>query len=249
MMLRAVIIDDEQPGINSLRILIQKFVPDVKVVAETTRGADAVELIENYQPEIVFLDINMPGMSGFEVLDRLSWKNFSLIFTTAHREYALKALKSNAVDYLLKPVDYQDIIIAVQKIRARLLVQDGEQNRFVYEKLLQELGQHSKLVVNSKVSIENIDLGEVLYLESKSNYTQIYLQGSKPALVSKTLKVFESSLCKDELGFMRVHHSFIINLHKVARYIKMTDTIVMVEGQKIPLAKSRKAPFFEWLNI
>lgn len=249
MTLRAVIIDDEQPGINSLRILIQKFVKDVKVVAETTRGADAIELIENYQPEIVFLDIHMPGMNGFEVLDRLSWKNFALIFTTAHREYALKALKNNAVDYLLKPVDYQDILVAVEKIKARLTTPGNEQNMLMYQKLLQEMGQHSKLVVNSKVSIENIDLSEVLYLESRSNYTHIHLQGSKPALVSKTLKIFESSLCKDELGFMRVHHSFIVNLRKVSRYIKLTDTIVMVEGQKIPLAKSRKAPFFEWLNI
>ncbi len=248
-MLRAIIIDDEESGISSLKILIQKFVKDVKVVAETTEPANAIELIENYKPEIVFLDINMPGMNGFELLAKLAWKDFSLIFTTAHREYALKALKNNAVDYLLKPIDYEDIIIAVDKVKAKFNSIESDRVKFDYTKLLQEIHQHNKLLVNSKTSIENIELNEVVSLESKSNYTKIYLSDSRLTLASKTLKEFEEYLCTENLDFMRVHHSFIINLKKVARYIKITDTIVMVDDQKIPLAKSRKGPFVEWLNI
>ncbi len=249
MTLRAIIIDDEELGINSLNILIQKFIDDIKVVATTTIASEACELIENYKPEIVFLDINMPEMNGFEVLDKLTWKNFSLIFTTAHREYALKALKNNAIDYLLKPIDYEDIIIAVNKIKGKMCSVEIEQNRVNYNKLLQEVNQHNKILVNSKTSIETIELSDVVCLESKSNYTQIYLSGSKLTLVSKTLKEFETHLCTANLSFMRVHHSFIINLNKVARYIKLTDTIIMVDDQKIPLSKSRKGTFFEWLKI
>lgn len=247
MSLRAVIIDDEQRGINSLRILIEKYVEDVKVVASSSRAAEAIELIENYRPEIVFLDINMPEMNGFELLEELSWKKFSLIFTTAHREYALKALKNNAVDYLLKPIDYEDIRIAVQKIRNNLQLADPVV--FDYSKVIQETTQNTnKLLVNSKKSIESVELNDVVCLESRSNYTQIYLSGARVMTASKTLKEFEMHLCTANLNFMRVHHSFIINLDKVSRVMKITDTIVMIDEQKIPLAKSRKSLFFGWLN-
>src|SRR5689334_2979535 len=109
MSLRAIIVDDEETGITTLRILIGKHIPDVKVVAVCTRAREAVELIANYKPEIVFLDISMPEMDGFELLEKLEWKNFNLIFTTAHQEYALKALKQNALDYLLKPVYHKEL--------------------------------------------------------------------------------------------------------------------------------------------
>lgn len=247
MSLRAVIIDDEQRGINSLRILIEKYVEGVKIVATSSRAAEAIELIENYRPEIVFLDINMPEMNGFELLEELDWKKFNLIFTTAHREYALKALKNNAVDYLLKPIDYEDIRIAVAKIRQRL--QEDIHISIDYSKLKQEANPNNKLLVNSKKSIESIELDDVVSLESKSNYTQIYLSGSRVTLASKTLKEFETHLCNAGTNFMRVHHSFIINLDKVSRVMKITDTIVMVDNQKIPLAKSRKNLFFKWLNM
>lgn len=247
MSLRAVIIDDEPKGINSLTILITKYVQEVKVVASSTKAKEAIDLIENYRPEIVFLDINMPEMNGFELLEQLSWKKFSLIFTTAHREYALKALKNNAVDYLLKPIDYEDIRIAVHKIQQRL--QENVPVVYDYSKLMQDVNSNNKILVNSKKSIESIDLDDVVSLESKSNYTQIYLSDSKFTLASKTLKEFETYLCNTNLNFMRVHHSYIINLDKVSRFVKVTDTIVMTDDQKIPLAKSRKSQFFEWLNI
>ena len=114
-MLKAIIIDDEQRGINALKILIDKFVPDVKVVADSTDANQGIELIENYAPDIVFLDINMPEMNGFELLGKLKWNNFNLVFTTAHQEFALKAIKNNAIDYLLKPYSQDRFSKAVQK--------------------------------------------------------------------------------------------------------------------------------------
>src|SRR3954464_1482839 len=121
MILRAIIIDDEYKGISTLKTLVEEYIRDVRVVAETTSAGEAIRLIEDYKPEIVFLDINMPEMSGFELLEKLRWRNFSLVFITAHQQYALKALKNNAVDYLLKPVDYTELQAAVAKIQKQQL--------------------------------------------------------------------------------------------------------------------------------
>ncbi|MBL7919836.1 MAG: response regulator transcription factor [Bacteroidia bacterium] len=251
MILRAVIIDDEPKGINTLKILIEKHIEDVKVVAECTKASDGIITIENYKPEIVFLDINMPEMTGFELLEKLSWKNFNLIFTTAHQEYALKALKINAIDYLLKPIDYKELQFAVNKIKVQQAKNKINQNQFDYDKLISSINQYQrkKIIINSKSGIESIDAPEIFYLESMSNYTQIYLNDSKFILTSKTLKEFDSLLCNTDRNFMRVHNSFIINLHKATRYLKDEEAIILTNGQKIPLSKSRKDEFFEWLKI
>ncbi len=251
MLLRAVIIDDEQKGINTLKILIEKYIENVKVVAECTKASDGIITIENYKPEIVFLDINMPEMTGFELLEKLSWKNFNLVFTTAHQEHALKALKINAIDYLLKPIDYKELQFAVNKIKIHLAENKINQNQFDYDKLISTINQYQrkKIVINSKSGIESIDLPEIVYLESMSNYTQIHLNAGQLILTSKTLKEFDNQLCNSDKNFIRVHNSYIVNLHKVARYLKDDEMIIMANNQKIPLAKSRKDEFFEWLKL
>jgi two-component system, LytTR family, response regulator len=118
-MIRAIIIDDEQSGINSLRLHLERFTADVKVVASSTDPAQGIGLIEDFRPEIVFLDINMPGLNGFELLAKLKYRKFHLIFTTAHDEYGLQAIKENALDYLLKPIDKQDLLEAIAKAKMR----------------------------------------------------------------------------------------------------------------------------------
>jgi two-component system, LytTR family, response regulator len=248
-MLRAVIIDDEQKGIDALKMLIEQYTEDVRVVASATMASKAFELIENYAPEILFLDIHMPEMNGFELLEKLNRRNFNLVFTTAHEEYALKALKNNAMDYLLKPIDRQELRFAISKIKAKL--SEPGQDSLAYNKLTTYLGQNNKnkLLINSKTGIESIDVNDIIFFESRSNYTCIYLTHSKSILTSKTLKEFEIQLCVDDKSFVRVHHSYIINLNKVQRFIKNEELIVMQDNQKVPLAKSRKQEFFKWLNV
>jgi two-component system LytT family response regulator len=251
MILRSIIIDDEPMGINSLKTLIEVYISDVKVVAESTSAGEAIELIENYKPEIVFLDINMPEMSGFELLEKLRWKNFSLVFITAHQQYALKALKNNAVDYLLKPVDYEELQAAVAKIQKQQLKKEST-HIVNYSKLLHELDDYyykNKMLVNLKSGIEAVDLDDVIYLESKSNYTRLHLSSGKIIITSKTLKEFEDQLCLTNLPFMRVHKSFIINLKRVTKYMKSEDIILLDDTFKIPLSRSKKDVFYTWLNI
>lgn len=251
MILRAIIIDDEQKGINTLKILIEKHIENLKIVADCTRASDGIEAIESYKPEIVFLDINMPEMTGFELLEKLSWKNFNLVFTTAHQEHGLKALKINAIDYLLKPIDHRELQFAVNKIKQHIANNEITKNEFDYTKLINTINQYQrkKIVINSKTGVESIDLPEIISIEALSNYTQISLNDSRSILTSKILKEFELQICNGNKNFMRVHNSYVINLHKVLRYLKEEETIIMVNNQKIPLAKSRKDAFFEWLNL
>jgi two-component system, LytTR family, response regulator len=249
MMLRAIIIDDEQKGIDALKILIEKFVTDVKVVAETTAAEEGLELVESYKPEIVFLDINMPAMNGFELLERLSWRDFNLVFITAHQEFALKALKNNAIDYLLKPIDHEDLVAAIYKIRKNTRNNDGKE-KFNYHSLLESLSgqQRQKIIINSRTGIESLDAQDIILFESASNYTKIALT-DREIIASKTLKEFDQQLCTEHSDFMRVHHSFIVNLNKVVRYLKSSEHIVMSNEAKVPVAKSRRDAFFKWMNV
>lgn len=251
MILRAIIVDDEPKGINSLKILIDRFVYDVKIVATTTKPIEAIALIEDYMPDVVFLDINMPGMNGFELIDKIDWKGFDLIFTTAHQEFAIKALRAEAVDYLLKPIDHEDLKAAITKVKTQKQINAKQQAINHYAELVQNASQSriEKLIVSSKEGIESIDVNDILSLESKSNYTLINLTNARTVIATKTLKEFEIQLCDTNLNFMRVHHSFIVNLYKVARYLKGPDKVIMLDNQEIPVSKSKKEVFFKWMSI
>lgn len=248
-MLRAIIIDDEQRGINTLKLLLGRYVPEVKIVAESSEPAKAVELIESYRPEIVFLDINMPEMDGFEVLEKLQWKNFNLVFTTAHQEYALKAIKNNAIDYLLKPIDHVDLRMAVDRIVKRLSQMNEADLKFNYSQLIQDLHQKQRVLINSRSGVEAVELDEIICMESESNYTTVFLHEGKKITTAKTLKEFEGQLCGEGSSFMRVHQSYIINLKKVLRFVKTNDLIVLTDDLQAPLSKSKREAFFKWMNI
>lgn len=248
-LLNAVIIDDEKKGISALKQLIERFTEDLRVVGEFTRAADAIPVIEHERPEVVFLDIDMPEMNGFDMLDRLSWKNFHLVFTTAHQEYGLKALKNNAVDYLLKPINPKELQLSIARIKQKF----EDRNitlRFSYEELMTALhkGNRSRILINTLSVVETVDIHDIVYLEAKSNYTKILLNGGSELITRKTLKEFETQLCENNPDFIRVHHSFIINLKKVIRYLKTSEEIIMTGEIKVPLSKARRDIFFNWLN-
>lgn len=247
-MLRAIIIDDEQRGINTLKLLLARYVPEVKIVADCSEPLKAMDLIENYRPEIVFLDINMPEMDGFELLEKLQWKNFNLVFTTAHQEYALKAIKNNAIDYLLKPIDHVDLKAAVERIIKRAEQHDLDL-KFNYSQLIQDLHQKQRILVNSRSGVEAIELDEIICMESESNYTTVFLHEGKKITTAKTLKEFEGQLCSEGSSFMRVHQSYIINLKKVLRFVKTNDLIILSDDLQAPLSKSKRESFFKWMNV
>lgn len=250
MALRAIIVDDEKKGISALKQLIEKYIADVEIIAECLVAEEAIDLIEEQKPEIVFLDIDMPGMNGFEMLEQLSWKKFNLVFTTAHQEYGLKALKNNAIDYLLKPISHKDLALTVERIRQRL-TENTVIIKFNYNELLHTVNKPAKtrILIHSTTGVEYIDPEEVVCMESRSNYTRITLTNAHEVITRKTLKDFENQLCVPGSDFMRVHNSFIINLHRVSRYLKTSDEIILSCELRVPLSKSKRDNFFKWLNV
>ena len=247
-MLRAIIIDDEQRGINTLKLLIERFVEDVTVIAETTEAEKGIELIDNYRPDIVFLDIQMPFLNGFEVLERTGFKNFNLIFTTAHEEYALQAIKSNALDYLLKPIVGDHLKASIEKAKQRI-----EANQLPdLGKIVSELTKNTKtrLPITDKDGTIYVFLDDIIRLEADSNYTKIILKNGNYGLNAKTLKEYENLLCSSNSNFMRINQSHIVNLKHVIKYLKEDGGIVVTrDNQKLPLSKNKKEDFMKWLDI
>lgn len=248
-MLRAIIVDDEQSGIDTLKMLIDRYTPQLQVVSESNKAPDALTLIGNYHPDIVFLDINMPQMDGFQLLDNLAWREFNLVFTTAHPEYGLRALKNNAIDYLLKPIDPKDLASAVARIEKQMRDNREQNQRYNIEGLLKGLQRKNHLVLPTKNGVEHIVLSDIVCLESTSNYTTLYLSDGRSITSSRHLKEFDNQLCSHSAEFMRVHNSYIVNLARVARCLKLSDKIVMDNQQEVPLSKSRKETFFKWMGL
>jgi two-component system, LytTR family, response regulator len=248
-MIRALIIDDEEHGIKSLELLLEKFCPDIKVVAKSTDPREGIHLINDYRPEIVFLDIYMPELNGFDLLEKLSFREFYLIFTTAYREYALKALKANAFDYLLKPIDYEELQKAVEKIKRK------QSNNHKINELLQIMNQsidsqHLKVMLPTKTSIESVNSNEITYIEAQSNHSLVALVSKQHHLTLKSLKEYEELLCKDKTRFLRIQNSFIINLDEVIRYTKEDGGFVtMSDGKKIPVSKFIKKDFLSKFGL
>jgi two-component system, LytTR family, response regulator len=243
-MLTAIIIDDELKGRIALKQKLMDYCPQVQLCGEASSGEDGLVLIEKCQPQIVFLDIEMPRMNGFEMLHHVPQKDFHLIFTTAYDQYAIKAIKYAAFDYLLKPVDIEELQTAIRK--AEQQVQQGS----TVEKL--ETLQHNlqnKYHLN-KIAIPTLDgllfynIADIIHLEAQSNYTTIHFTGNTKLLASRTLKDFEELLPPDI--FFRPHHSHIINLQFIKRYIKGDGgQIELQNGHYVDVARRKKEEFLK----
>ena len=248
-MLHAVIIDDESNGLKSLELLIKKFSPEVKVIATSTKAIEGVKLINDYRPDIVFLDIYMPNLNGFELLEKLEFRNFHLIFTTAHKEYAIKAIKEQAIDYLLKPIGSEDLNIAVEKVKRK--IKEHQLPNDVYKLLsgLQET-QNIKIPIPGKNGIDLVHHNEIIHIEASSNNCVVTIQNKDSALVSKSLKDYEELLCKQEMPFIRIHNSFIINVNYATTYLKEDGGVVVMKDKKsIPISKNKKDEFLKLINF
>ncbi|MES2680155.1 MAG: LytTR family DNA-binding domain-containing protein [Bacteroidota bacterium] len=248
-MIHAVLIDDEYNGLKSLELLIEKFVADVKVVASTIDPLKGVELINNYRPDIVFLDINMPNLNGFELLKKLEFSAFHLIFTTAHREYALKAIKESATDYLLKPIDATDLNLAVEKVKQKISEKQKQPDALDILKHIYEI-QDTRVSLPTKTAIEYVSPNDIVYIEAFSNYAVVFLRNGKEFTVYKALKDYEQQLCKNELAFIRIHNSYIINVNYVTRYLKDDGGYAVIQSRKsIPISKNKKEAFLKLINF
>lgn len=238
-MFKVLLIDDEQRATDSLQRMIEKFIPEIDEVHSCNDARKAAELIHHYKPLLIFLDIRMPHFTGFEILDSLAEKNFKIIFTTAYDEYAIKAIRFSAFDYLLKPIDAQELIEAVKRY---LTDKDSSVDQ---QELLKNIGVNMqlqnentfRLAVRSHGGVYFFMPDEIIRCEGLGNYTKIYVTGNKQYTISKTLGDYETLL--QPYGFIRTHKSHLVNKQFIS-FISHEGFVVLKDTQKIELSRRRK---------
>lgn len=242
----AIIVDDEKHCRDVLGLLLQRFCPQVQLLASCADGTEGYQAIEMHHPDLVFLDIEMPGMSGFDMLEACRFTKFDVIFTTAYNEYAIKAIRHNALDYILKPIDKDELVQSVQKAeQERLTRSSAKIDTFVEYLHRQKTGDRIALPTLEGLQIINSE--EIYYCESDGGYTRFFLTNGKIVLISKTLKEVEDVL--ETKGFCRVHHGYLINLRYVQRYIRGDGGEVIMENNKnIPVSRNKKQEFLNLLE-
>jgi two-component system, LytTR family, response regulator len=237
--MNAVIIDDEFQSRVVIRTEIQVLFPEISIIGEADGVSSGVELINEVKPDLVFLDIHLGDGTGFHVLDKAEHRKSKVIFITAYDQYAIKAFKYSAIDYLLKPVDTEELKLAVNRVLT-------EKNHQMDSELVQNFIRNSLSTQGRRIAIplaEGINLyhtDEIIRLQAESNYTQIWLQGKEKILAAKTLKEFEEILA--ESGFERVHHSHLVNIKHIRKYVNREGGyLVMSDASQVPVSQRKKS--------
>jgi two-component system LytT family response regulator len=243
-MLTAILIDDQENSLGSLTKKLLNHCPEVSIVAACTHAEKAIELIDSLRPDLVFLDIEMPVMNGFVMLQQLSYKNFELIFTTAYDHYAIRAIRFSALDYLVKPIDVEELSSAVQRAAAkRSLTKSSQQLELLLENLVPKKSGFRRIAIPSVEGLQFVKVEDIIYLEANTNYTHIFLENRK-YIVSHTLKDFEEMLPADT--FLRIHNSWLINKNYVEKYIRGEGgQVVMTNGVALDVSKRKKPEFLK----
>jgi two-component system LytT family response regulator len=236
-MIRAIIIDDEKNAVKGLEIAIKEYCPEVEVIGTAFSPIEGMKEIQNKNPNLVFVDIEMPQMSGLEMIEQFNTRNFEVIFVTAYNQFAIKAFKVNAIDYLMKPLNILELINAIKKVADRLEKQII--SPLQVEKL--KIALSGKLTLPTINGSEYINIKEITHIEADGSYSKIYTIDNKMRLVSKNLKSLESSL--EGEAFFRCHNSHLINVEYIKKFCPTKDGgyIEMIDQKEIPVARSVKA--------
>lgn len=246
--MRALLIDDEQSARSSLKADILEYCPEIVIVGEADGVQKGIAAIRELKPELVFLDVEMGDGTGFDLLEQLAPVPFRVIFTTAHDTHAVKAFKYSAVDYLLKPVDADELAAAVKKLDQLV---DQQQLQASLKALLENTRHTSKelrrIVINSSEGHYVLNIAEVIRFEAERNYTKVILETEKPLLVAKTLKHFEDLL--QDQKFERIHQSHLINMQHIRKYIPRDGGyVVLSNGDNVPVAQRKKTELLALLE-
>ncbi len=244
-MIRCVLIDDESNSLEMMEWLLKTYCPQVKIEAMCNAAAKGIEAIHQYKPDLVFLDIEMPHMNGFDMLEQFDRLTFDVVFCTAYDQFAIKAFKYSALNYLLKPVDPDDLKETIRRIEEKKSTPSREQ----VELLLQNMRQTARPTVQ-RIALTTGDgmifvpTQDILYCQAESNYTSVVLSGGKKVLVSKVLKEIDEALSGPD--FFRIHNSYLINLNHIKKYVRGEGGyIIMEDGANISISRSRRQEFME----
>jgi len=241
-MVTSIIVDDELKSRESLKVLIEDFCEGVVVKALCQNVTEAMEAIDQFKPDVVFLDIQLQRETGFDLLTELKNFDFEVIFTTAFSEYAIKAFKFSAIDYLLKPIDIEELRLALAKVEKRKGKEMTGHLQHLLENLRAGTSDNYKLALPTTDGLVFIKVSDILYCQASSNYTEITLIDSKKYTVSRTLKEYEDMLAGQ--NFFRIHHSYLINLDKVKKYVRGEGGYVIMNNDKsLDVSKRKKEGF------
>lgn len=250
-MIKVVIIDDEQDAINSIELIINEYCSNAEVVGTASSAVEGRTIILDRKPDLIFLDIEMPRGNGFDLLEMLPERNFEIIFITAYNNFAIKAFKYSAIDYILKPIDIDEFIEAVDRAEKRIALykQDSGARDEKYNVLLDNIqtSRPTKIMIPTSEGQMYIEITNINRIEAEGSYSMIFLIEDKKILVSKNLKEFENMLSDN--NFFRPHNSHLINLEYVKKYVlKDGGYIEMKDETIVPISRRRKESFIEKMH-
>ena len=246
-MLKAILVDDELNSLQNLQYKILEFCPSVKVVAQSQNPEEAIRLIQQYKPDVIFLDIEMPRMSGFKMLEQIPEIDFEVIFITAYNHYAINAIRISAFDYLVKPVAIEELQRTIERLASSTIKKTRERADLLKKNLANPKSQEDNIAVPANDGLEFMQIKQIIRIESSSNYSKLILQGGQQLLVTKQLKDFEELLI--DYRFYRVHHSHLINLNYISKYVRGDGgQITMKNGDVIDVSRRKKEVFLKLIG-
>ena len=237
--IKAIVVDDEPYCCESLATLLERFCPEVTISAICNSGQEALIAIQKIKPHLVFLDIEMPYMNGFELLEKLPVIDFELVFTTSYDQYAIKAFRFSALDYLLKPIDREELQKAVKKVSGRMQSPMPQQLEILLQKINHTNNSIQRIALPTMEGLQLVPVSSIISCASDGNYTIFLLKDKQKIVVSRPLKEVEEILA--EHSFFRVHYSYIVNINEIDRFIK-TDGgyLIMSDGSTVDVSRSKK---------
>lgn len=243
-MINAIIIDDEKHSIEMLEWLLKTYCPSVQIMTTCNSGEEGLEALSTLNPDIVFMDIEMPKMNGFDVLDKVKEKNFEIVFITAYDKFAVRAFKYSAINYLLKPVDPDDLILTIKRIEEKKTRTESGQVELLFQSLLKKNNQIERIALSSNDGLVFVQTAEIMYCKAESNYTHVVLQSGKKILVARTLKEIDETLSGKD--FFRIHASYLVNINHISRFVKGDGGyIVMPDDTQITISRNKRDEFFQ----
>ncbi len=249
-MITAIIVDDEKSGRETLKFILEKhFAKKIHILGTGSNVLEGVDLIEKYNPQLVFLDMEMPNELGLSILNKVSEVNFEIIVTTAHKNYGIDAIKAGVFDYLLKPIDIDELDIAISKIE--LKIEKAAEDILLKKMLTNVISLNTNkskiplLISNNKTIF--VEANSIVRCEADGNYTKVFFTSGKHELITKLIKDAEELLV--DFNFFRVHKSHLINIDHVKAFVKSDDDITMIDNSIVPLSRNVKIEFLAKMNI
>ena len=244
-MIKAIVIDDEESGRKVMANMLANYCPEIQITGQAGSVSEGLKLIKLNSPDLVFLDIEMPPQTGFDLLDALDDIPFGIIFTTAHNHYTVKAIRFGALDYLLKPIDAEDLQAAVKRFKERF-VKKTQSTEYLSGLIRHPDDPDPRIIISTADSVFVLYVKDIVYCEGSGSYTIFHTKNKEDIVASKNIKEFDGML--QQYSFFRIHQSYLVNLKEVRKYYKIENTAVMSNGAQIDVARRKKDEFLEVLS-